>query len=45
MQFNPYITPRALIASHNQQSMQQHSLEMNDLQSNVRFGEYEYALR
>ncbi|KNC31617.1 hypothetical protein FF38_01022 [Lucilia cuprina] len=43
MQFNPYITQRALIASHNQQ---QHSVEMNDPQAtNLRFGDYDYTLR
>lgn len=42
MQFNPYITQRALIASHNQQ----HSVEINDTQqTNVRFSDYDYALR
>lgn len=44
MQFNPYITQRAFIASHNQQQ-QQHSTEFHDAQINLRFPEYDYTLR
>lgn len=44
MQFNPYLTQRAIIASQNHQ-IPHRTPDSNENQSNLRFGDYDYVQR